>query len=139
MYAIPGDRKSWRAAGGHLQVLLKVAFYDTLQHDEPLTLSQDQLSKFSKVSGLLVRRIKSTGGRDIESVLENQIDHFRTIAQALSEHMCWTHMLDELFCREDFTPATRETQATFLNEKVNQVRERLHEITEEAKISAQTE
>lgn len=76
---------------------------------------------------------------DMGSVSDSQIDHFQTVAQSISEHMCWSHILEELLGREDLAPATRDTQVTFLDENVNQVTALLTEITKAARIFAQAE
>ena len=88
---------------------------------------------------MLFRRRKINQGMNIGSALENQIDHFQTIAQAISEHMCWSHIRDEALCREDLAPATRDMQETFLYEQVNQVTVLLTEMTEAARSFAEAE
>lgn len=76
---------------------------------------------------------------DIGSVSENEINYFRGIARAISEHMCWRHVIDEVLFRQELAPATRDMQETFLHEQVNQVTALLTEMTEAARIFAEAE
>ena len=60
-----------------------------------------------------------------------------SVAQAISWHMCCRHVLDEVRCRDEFTPATRDMLETFLYEHVKQVMALLTEITETVRRFAQ--
>lgn len=55
-------------------------------------------------SGLLISKVKTNRGMAVGSVFENQIDLFQTSARAISEAICWSHILDELLSREDLAP-----------------------------------
>jgi poly-beta-hydroxyalkanoate depolymerase len=115
---------------GHLQILLRAAFTETLYSTEAQGLSQDQQSKLGNAAALLFTKVQR---RKTPSVLQNQITCIQEVTQAISEDVCWKRLLDELIETESLTQTDRDKQCAFLGAQLDYAAFKIKMATDKAK------
>ena len=127
-----GFRKSWRAAMGTFELLVKVVINETMTSEDPKRLCPLWRYKLGNAATMLW----ANNHNSIETVWKDHTTHLQAVTQAISEQECWETILDELQTNETLTENARRQQTTYLKTKIYENKIKLHEAIETANAHA---
>ena len=136
-YKKTGPRKSWRAAMGHLQILLTATLSETLISKETRKrhagLHNLRVKNLGNAAALLWRKIQR---QKRPSVFQNHMTYLQEVMQATSEQVCWKTILDELLTNETLTDCARREQSTYLTTRIHDTNIKIQTAIERAQSNA---
>ena len=97
--------------------------HKAIRKEQPRGLSREHTHQIHNVARMLaIEAILEHPKMDHRLVIQNLIEHKQNVTQAISEELRWRQVLNELLYRNDIPQESRDEQASFLQQRIDNSR-----------------